>query len=151
MGICSSYEYDWLDKDYEPKNLPEYVPKISIVKCIKVYDGDTITIAARFNRGEPVYKFSIRLLGIDSPELRTSDSNEKTYAKKSRDRLSELILNKVIVLKNVATGDKFGRILADVWIDKIHVNKWMIDNKLAVKYNGGTKQQFNLLEYENDL
>ena len=39
----------------------------------------------------------------------------------------------------VTETEKYGRILADVYVDEIHINKWMLDNKHAVKYNGGTK------------
>jgi DnaJ-class molecular chaperone len=50
----------------------------------------------------------------------------------------DLILNKTIFLKNVK-NEKYGRILADVYVDKIHVNQYMIDKGLAIEYDGGTK------------
>jgi endonuclease YncB( thermonuclease family) len=57
----------------------------------------------------------------------------------AKEKLSELILNKVVKLENISY-DKYGRILADIYIDNIHINKWMIDNNLALLYDGGHKQ-----------
>ena len=37
--------------------------------------------------------------------------------------------------------EKYGRLLADVYVDNIHVNQWMLDNKYAVPYDGGTKHR----------
>ena len=44
-------------------------------RVVKVYDGDTITILFRFNK--QYYKTSCRILGIDTPELRTKNLKEK--------------------------------------------------------------------------
>jgi hypothetical protein len=60
-------------------------------------------------------------------------------AKKAQLTLSELILYTKVTLKNVDT-EKYGRILADVYLEDIHVNNWMIENRLAVEYDGGTKK-----------
>jgi endonuclease YncB( thermonuclease family) len=43
-----------------------------------------------------------------------------------------------VKLTNIKT-EKYGRILADVYLDGTHINQWMLDNKHAVQYNGGTK------------
>jgi endonuclease YncB( thermonuclease family) len=49
-------------------------------------------------------------------------------------------MNQKIRLENV-TIEKYGRLLADVYYDGIHVNQWMIDNKFAVIYDGGKKER----------
>jgi endonuclease YncB( thermonuclease family) len=47
-----------------------FIPPITSGKVIKVYDGDTVTIASKLPYdNSPIYRFSIRLLGIDSPEM----------------------------------------------------------------------------------
>ena len=51
-----------------------------------------------------------------------------------------MILNRYITLRNVDT-EKYGRILADVYIDEVHVNGWLIAEKFALPYDGGTKTQ----------
>jgi endonuclease YncB( thermonuclease family) len=117
-----------------------FVPPVKHGRVIKVYDGDTITVAAALPfKGSRVYRFSVRLNGIDTPEMRTSDDSEKAIAVKAKKALSELILGKWVELRNT-DNDKYGRLLADVWFQGTHVNKWMIDNRFAVAYDGGTKE-----------
>jgi endonuclease YncB( thermonuclease family) len=117
-----------------------FVVPVSGGEVIKVYDGDTITIAAKMPfKGSPLYRLPVRLNGIDTPEIKGKSEDEISVAKEARDALSALILHKNVVLKNVAT-EKYGRILADVYLDELHINKWLIDQRFAVKYDGGTKK-----------
>ena len=108
-------------------------------RVIKVYDGDTITIASKlpFN-DSPLYRLSVRLNGIDTPEIKGKNDDEKTAAKNARDALTALILNKYVTLKNIQS-EKYGRILAEVYIDDLCLNEWMIKERYALKYDGGTK------------
>jgi micrococcal nuclease len=123
------------------ENTVPFVPPITVGKVIKVYDGDTFTIISKLPHSDgPIYRFSVRMNGIDSPEIQGKTANEKELAKKSRDALSNLILGKIVVLRNVST-EKYGRILADVYLGELCVNEWMIFNNYAVKYNGGTKER----------
>ena len=78
---------------------------------------------------------------VHTPEIKGHTEEEKQVAKETRDILSNEILHRVVFLKNVQT-DKYGRILADVYLDDLHINKWLIDNKFAVEYDGGKKQEF---------
>ena len=117
-----------------------FIPPIESGQVIKVYDGDTITIATRLHyKDSPLYRFSIRLKGIDSAEIKSKNINEKKNAVIARDSLSELILHKTVVIKNIE-NEKYGRILADVYLGEICLNEWMIEKGYAVKYDGGTKQ-----------
>ena len=117
-----------------------FIPPIESGQVIKVYDGDTITIATRLSyKDSPLYRFPIRLKGIDSAEIKSKNVNEKMHAKIARDALSELILHKTVIIKNIE-NEKYGRILADVYLDEICLNEWMIEKGYAVKYDGGTKQ-----------
>jgi len=116
-----------------------FTPPITIGKVVKVYDGDTITIASKLPSEDfPIYRFSVRLNGIDSAEIKGKTKNEKEIAIKARDALHELIFGKIVHLKNIST-EKYGRILADVYLDELDINKWMLDNNYAVPYDGGTK------------
>ena len=125
------------------ENTIPFVPPIQYGKVIKVYDGDTFTIAAKLpNTDSPVYRFSVRLNGIDTPEIHGKTMHEKELAIAARDALHKLIYGKIINLQHVAT-EKYGRILADVYVDNIHVNDWLIQNKYAVPYDGGTKNRPN--------
>lgn len=109
-------------------------------KIVKVYDGDTVH--AVFNPfGTGLCKFSVRLNGVDTPELRTSDPQEKIAAVQARDVLSELILNKIVKL-NCSGFDKYGRLLATIYCDNQCINNKLIYDGLANKYDGGTKKPF---------
>ena len=126
------------------ENTCPFVFPIRQGQVIKVYDGDTITIAAYMPYPDsPLFRFSVRLNGIDTPEIKGHSEEEKKAAKVSRAALNEKLLHRVVTLKNVQT-EKYGRILADVYLDELHINQWMLDNKYAVKYDGGTKEAFSM-------
>jgi len=109
-------------------------------RVIKVYDGDSITIAAKLPFDDStLYRFSVRLNGIDTPEIKGKNADEKEAAKLARDALSNLILNKNIILKNV-DNEKYGRVLADVYLDELHINEWLIKERYAIRYDGGAKK-----------
>lgn len=140
LKIAQSSIMDYLDA-IEYKDTIPFIPKISSGKVIKVYDGDTITIASKMPyHDSPIFRFSVRLTGIDSPEMKTKFAAEKALATQSRDALSEKILGKRVILKNVSL-EKYGRLLADVYLDDLNLNQWMLDNKYAVAYDGGTKNR----------
>jgi len=125
----------------EYKDTIPFVPAITGGKVVKVYDGDTITIAAKMPyEGSPIFRFSVRLNGIDTPEIKTKSTPEKERAIIARDALSSKIMGKMITLKNVSL-EKYGRLLADVYLDDLNLNMWLIENKYAVAYEGGTKHR----------
>ncbi len=127
-------------KVIEWKDTVPFVVPIKSGKVIKVYDGDTITVAAHLPySGSPLYRFSVRLNGIDTPEIKGKNENEKKVAIMARDALSERLMQKNVELRGVKT-EKYGRILATVYLNNENMNQWMIDNKFAVEYDGGTKQ-----------
>ena len=79
-----------------------FAPPIEGGQVIKVYDGDSITIAGYLPmNNSPLFRFSVRLNGIDAPEIKGKTEEEITMAKEARDALSDLILHKEITLKNV--------------------------------------------------
>lgn len=132
---------EWLNEtcQIELKDTIKFVCPIQKGIVIKVYDGDTITIASKLPYLEsPLYRFSVRLNGIDCPEMKGKDANEKLCAEIAKQEVSELIMNKIVTLKNVDT-EKYGRILADVYLGDLHLNKYLLEKRLAVKYDGGTK------------
>tara|TARA_Y100000590_G_scaffold67132_1_gene72810 strand:- start:111 stop:659 length:549 start_codon:yes stop_codon:yes gene_type:complete len=130
-----------------------FVPPVNKGRVIKVYDGDTITIASKIPglRNSPLYRFSVRLNGIDTPELKGGkNEQEKEVAILARDWLSSQILNKDIELREVQT-EKYGRLLAEVWFNKKNMNQEMIKKRFAVTYDGGTKNSpDNWVTYHNN-
>jgi micrococcal nuclease len=152
MGsCCSQLNQPSIPDNLDPKSLPAFIPHIIKGRVIKCYDGDTITIAAYLPyKNSHLYKFSVRLAGIDCPELRTDNKNEKAIAIKARDILSSRILGKIVYLKNHST-EKYGRILADVIYKNESCGDWLIKQRLAVPYAGKTKIcPTNWVKYHNN-
>lgn len=109
-------------------------------RVVSVYDGDTVRIIFSFHG--TFYKWNCRLAGIDTPELRTSNSKEKEYGYEVRDVLREKILNTVVSVE-CGKFDKYGRLLVTITCDDdCCVNKWLVKNKYALEYDGGKKQDW---------
>jgi micrococcal nuclease len=127
------------ESDIKWEDTIEFTFPIKGGRVIKVYDGDTITIASRLPYEEsPLYRLSVRLAGIDTPEIKGKTEDEKTAAKNARNALIGLVMNKYVSLQNIES-EKYGRILADVYVDNIHVNAWMLEQRYGVRYQGKTK------------
>ena len=114
------------------------------IRVYKAYDGDTCSCLFKF-KGE-VYKYKgMRLTGIDTPEMRGSSPEVKDIAICARNRLRELILDQRGVTAEFGEMDKYGRPLVKIFRyypdDNINVdiNQLLIDERLAVIYDGGTK------------
>jgi micrococcal nuclease len=136
--------------DIKVEDTVEFTFPIKGGRVIKCYDADTITIASKLPYKEsPLYRLSVRLTGIDAPEIKGKSEEEKELAKQARDFVSNLILNKYVRLENVES-EKYGRILADVYIGDVHLNELLIRERYAVKYGGGTKvKPTSWLKYKN--
>ncbi len=115
-------------------------------KVVDVYDGDTITIVL-LNKCS-FEKHKLRLYGIDTPEMKPlrNDPNRDEIKKNaliSKNKLSELVLNKIIEVDLIG-NEKYGRLLGTVftinYCSRTDINQYMIDNNYAYAYFGGTKQ-----------
>jgi len=111
-------------------------------KVVNVYDGDTVKIIMPLN--DQFYRWNCRLIGVDTPELRTKCELEKQFGYTVRDKLREKILNQIVSVI-CDEFDKYGRLLVQIKCcdDEKTINQWLIDNKYAFAYDGGTKQQWS--------
>lgn len=113
------------------------------VKYVKNYDADTITV--NIPNVHPLIgeKISIRVQGIDAPEIKGSLPCEKEASRNAK-RLVEHVLKSAqrIDLINVEK-DKYFRILADVVVDGKNLKSLLLKNNLAYQYYGGTKEKRN--------
>jgi micrococcal nuclease len=129
--------------DTERRNLPKYIPNVTKGRVINVYDGDTFTLAARIPNDKTIYKFSVRLRGLDCPEMRTNNESEKLIATKARDFVASKVLGEIVTLINLDL-DKYGRLLAGVLYkeqkEQKDLSEELISERLAVVYDGGTKK-----------
>ena len=108
---------------------------------LKVIDGDTIEVDFDLGFGVWLRNQRIRLDGIDTPESRTSDKEEKVRGTLSKEKLKEILGKEIRVTTKIDPNEKYGRILGVLVNDKgINVNQWLIENNYAVKYSGENKE-----------
>ena len=74
-------------------------------------------MAARHSGRGSAYRFTLRLLGIDTPEITGASADEKRVARAARDVLSEMVLGEMVKIDVSAGFDKYGRLLAVVTHD----------------------------------
>ena len=137
--LYKNYISDGTDIKWE--DTVEFTFPIKGGRVIKVYDADTITIASKLPYDDsPMYRLSVRLNGIDTPEMKGKGilDDEKEAAKQAREFVSNLVLNKYVRLENIES-EKYGRILADVYIGNVNLNEILLKERYAIKYDGGTK------------
>jgi len=104
------------------------------------YDGDTCYINANF-LPEPLSKMSIRILGIDTPEIRGKCDEEKELALKAREFANKVFREAKLIEYKDLDWDKYGgRLLTNVYLDGKLYSKMIIDAGLARPYDGGTKK-----------
>lgn len=114
-------------------------------KINKVVDGDTVEIDLDLGFNMMLVNQRVRMAGIDTPESRTSNSEEKERGIISKKKLAEKLpvgsWQRIQTMRSDANDDKFGRILG-VFImeDGMSLNQWMIDNNYAVLYQGENKE-----------
>lgn len=117
------------------------------VEYIKNYDADTVTFNIPDVHPLLGHKISVRVSGLDTPEIKGKSPCEKDAAKTAQRLVENLLKNaKVINLENI-DRDKYFRVLADVVIDGKSLTEILLKNKLAYSYHGETKQQVNWCEF----
>lgn len=123
----------------------KFIPKIIECRCTKVYDGDTIHVvnSAKYDGKLARFKWKVRLNGIDTPEIKDEKMHKRACA--VRDKLAEKILGKIIRLDNIEY-DKYGRLLADVYLDNENIVDWLKKEGYGVEYAGGKKPDWNTLD-----
>ena len=110
-------------------------------KCVRVYDGDTIYLGTLLPYPYGPTRFCCRLLGVDTPELRSTDPAEKTLAREAREIVKSLILHKIVKVR-VSGQDKYGRLLVRIATgDCEDLSARLIDEKVAVHYDGGSRKR----------
>lgn len=116
------------------------------VHVIKVVDGDTVDVDIDLGFGICLKDERVRIMGIDTPESRTSDRVEKLFGLAAKNRLYSLLEKdaKLITTEDKSGEDmkgKFGRILGDFRAaDGRLVTDIMIEEGHCVPYFGGSKE-----------
>ena len=108
-------------------------------KLDRVVDGDTIDANIDLGFDITIHK-RIRLAGIDTPESRTRDLEEKARGLASKDKLVELLGDGDFILESKEVG-KYGRVLGTLIVDNININDTLVKEGFAVEYWGGKKKK----------
>jgi micrococcal nuclease len=116
-------------------------------RIIKVVDGDTVDVDIDLGFGVWMHNERIRLYGIDTPESRTRDLEEKKYGLLAKEYVLKALpigSEQILITMKDKTG-KFGRILGKFKIVLADIettlNELMVINHHAVEYHGQSKQE----------
>lgn len=114
----------------------------------RVVDGDTVDVLVSLGFGLWAEE-RVRIHGIDTPETRTRDLEEKVAGLAAKARVQELLpINSTVTLKGTERG-KYGRILADIVRDNVSVAETLIEEHLAVEYHGQSKEDIEAAHLAN--
>ena len=120
-----------------------------VTEIVKVLDGDTIDVI--IDLGFDLYKKErVRIAGVDTPEKRTRDLDEKALGQDATDWMKERLDGAIsgeddLVIRTELAGGvgKYGRLLGWLYIgdDLVSLNEQMIEEGYALSYDGGTKKK----------
>lgn len=114
-------------------------PDFENVRYVSNHDGDTITVELDGVNPLLGHNITVRVNGVDTPEMTSKSKCTKTMAVKAKSVVATALKSSSkIVLRNPGR-DKYFRILADVEADGALLSKTLLNMKLARVYDGGTK------------
>lgn len=128
-------------------------------KVIKVVDGDTVDVDIDLGFGIMLTDERVRVMGIDTPESRTSDKVEDLFGEAAKARVKELMKGDVVLItQEDRHGEdmkgKFGRILGDFYVERYEgqqetLTEVLIEEGHAVAYFGGSKEEVQMKHMAN--
>lgn len=125
---------------------PNLIPTFSfenlstLCKLVSFYDGDTCDVIIEYKK--ELVRLKCRLIGIDTPEIKSHNQVEKLLALRIRDYLSSLYHNEILKAR-FYENDKYGRVLVELF-DKTgkSINENLVEIGMAYRYDGTTKKPF---------
>lgn len=97
-----------------------------VCRVVGVHDGDTVKVV--FFNNKVLIRYSVRLVGINAPELKTGVPGQE-----SKQYLHNRVFGKVISV-DMAGWDKIGRILGVLYVKDVNINQEMLAKNLAIPY-----------------
>jgi micrococcal nuclease len=127
---------------------------------VKVVDGDTVDVDIDLGFGIVMKDERVRIMGIDTPESRTSDKVEKLFGKAASARVKELLEEDIILKTQIARNGedmkgKYGRILGDFIVERFEDGRQemltdiLVEEGHAVAYFGGSKEEIAMKHLAN--
>ncbi len=117
----------------------EIIPGPVTADVVRVYDGDTLTVDAH-PWPQITVRTSVRVDGIEAPEIRGACDNEKAMAREARELARESV-GEHVHLRNVGLGKYAGRVIADVFTeDGRRLADVLLEAGLARPYDGSERE-----------
>jgi endonuclease YncB( thermonuclease family) len=110
---------------------------ITVDKVTEVYDGDSFKVNIKAWPAIIGKEVIIRVKGVDAPEIHGKCEKEILMARLARQHTANLIEKSFRVELRNLQRDRYFRILADVYIDRVSLGNSLLTNELAVPYSGG--------------
>ncbi len=124
-------------------NGPKTYGELNVTEVIKVIDGDTIKV--NIDHVHPLIgeRISVRLAGIDTPEMSSTNKNVRALALKAKTFTESLVDNAHSIRLTNLRRDKYFRILAEVILDGESLSDKLLKSGLALPYKGGKKSDWS--------
>jgi micrococcal nuclease len=115
----------------------------------KIIDGDTIDVDIDLGFDCWLHRQRIRLYGIDTPESRTRDLEEKKYGLAAKAFVEKFIPLGSTALLNTKEKGKYGRYLGDFKVKNQWLCTELLKHRHAVKYEGQSKKAIKQAHLDN--
>ena len=121
-----------------------------VKSIVKIIDGDTFDCIMDLGF-DVLLEARVRMMGIDTPESRTRDLEEKKFGLLAKEYLIEKLDGEELIVTTEVDNEKgkFGRILGWVWADGVNINNQMIIDHMAVAYEGQSKDDVEAEHLKN--
>jgi len=120
-----------------------------VKSIVKIIDGDTFDCIMDLGF-DVLLEARVRMAGIDTPESRTRDLEEKKFGLLAKEWLIEHLNDDIIISTELDNEKgKFGRVLGTVWAEGTNINEKMIEEHMAVRYHGQAKSDVEVEHMKN--
>lgn len=120
-----------------------------VKSIVKIIDGDTFDCILDLGF-DVLLEARVRMAGIDTPESRTRDLEEKKFGLLAKEWLIAHLNDDIIISTELDNEKgKFGRVLGTVWAEGTNINEKMIEEHMAVRYHGQAKSDVEVEHMKN--
>lgn len=120
-----------------------------VKSIVKIIDGDTFDCIMDLGF-DVLLEARVRMAGIDTPESRTRDLEEKKFGLLAKEWLISHLNDDIIISTQLDNEKgKFGRVLGTVWAEGTNINEKMIEEHMAVRYHGQAKSDVEAEHMKN--